>query len=999
MNPDDRAFAIAARIADGSAIDWPESEASLAGPLDPAIIEELKAISALATLHRAPAEWVGAEGAPAGSRWGPLTLLGLVGEGRFGQVYRAWDARLQRHVALKLLHASSSATSGSPTRAIEEARLLARVRHPNVLTVHGAESLDDQVGIWTEFIEGRTLEAVLAERGPLAAEDVVAIGVDLCRALAAVHDAGLLHRDVKAQNVMRETGGRIVLMDFGTGHDVELVPTSAGDLSGTPLYLAPELFTGGRPTVASDVYALAVLLFHLLTGEYPVPGRTLEDVRTGHRQGSAARLRGARPDLPGALVEAIERGLAADPSQRFESAGAFEAALRRTQVSSANDALANPSRWPAWATVGGGLAATGLVAWLLWGNVRDSSVDGPPASVTSPGPAATAAMLAQPEAPPVASDASREARPGRGPLVDATAPQPEHLRLAPPLTLVNWRGQPSRDGRYWPYVDWAASAGDLWIWEPLGGARRAVTRSADRNHTAGESAMSPDGRRVAFAWGSQNGGDELLVAEADGSGRRRILPREAADQPVPIEWSSDGAYVLCWLLRKSGRADLALVPTSGGAPRLLQTFETSRPQTARLSRDTRFVVYDFQPDLASGQRDVLIMGIDGSPPRVLIDGTTDDFGPVWTPDGRVFFLSNRSGPTEGWTLEVADGVAVGAPVRVAPGLAAASPVALTDDGAYYYTRSSSSTDVYTLRLDLTGAVPPTDPVRVQPGSVGERVGPSWSPDGKSLAYITNRPRAQTVSIQNMTSGKVRDLELTPPLSGIRIATRWSPDGARLLIRAADAHNRWGYFVVDVRTSAVTPGLLFEGTGNDQAYGGFQWSTDSKSILFRHLPRGIVSRELETGKERILVDMKANGLVSVSGGVPSPDGLSLAFAGDRGQGTAIMVQTGADPPRVLLGPSPGQAIVVHSWTPNGQEILFTKFGADNPNPVEHPHELWAITAADGKARDTLVRISGFTRNYLVALSRDGHLAFTLGEQLGELWVMMGFLPKPRAGKRP
>lgn len=269
MNADDRALSIAARIADGSAIDWADAAATPADTA-PGMLEELRAIAALATLHRAPSDWP-ADPAPPIATWGPLTLLGPIGEGLFGRVYRAWDPRLHRQVALKLLHAAASQEATSPLHAIDEARLLARVRHPNVLTVYGAETINGQIGIWTEFIDGHTLDRVLADRGPLPADEVIAIGVDLCRALSAVHAAGLLHRDIKAQNVIRETGGRIVLMDFGTGHDLDRVPSRAGDLSGTPLYLAPEIFTGGAATVASDVYALSVLLYRLLTGS--VSGR------------------------------------------------------------------------------------------------------------------------------------------------------------------------------------------------------------------------------------------------------------------------------------------------------------------------------------------------------------------------------------------------------------------------------------------------------------------------------------------------------------------------------------------------------------------------------------------------------------------------------------------------------------------------------------------------------------------------------------------------------
>ena len=122
-----------------------------------------------------------------------------------------------------------------------------------------------------EFIHGRTMEDELRARGPLGAEEASLIGVDLCRALAAVHGRGLVHRDIKAQNVMREEGGRTVLMDFGAGTELTAGLRRSLDMAGTPLYLAPELFDGRPATRASDIYSLGVLLYR--HGDARIPGR------------------------------------------------------------------------------------------------------------------------------------------------------------------------------------------------------------------------------------------------------------------------------------------------------------------------------------------------------------------------------------------------------------------------------------------------------------------------------------------------------------------------------------------------------------------------------------------------------------------------------------------------------------------------------------------------------------------------------------------------------
>src|SRR5207248_1845014 len=135
-----------------------------------------------------------------------------------------------------------------------EGRLLARIRHQNVITVHGVAVHEQRVGLWMELVRGETLEQLLQKRGPFSAREAALVGIDLCRALAAIHAAGLIHRDVKAQNVMREDGGRIVLMDLGTGREAGAVGDAAAqDLAGTPLYLAPEIFSGDRASERSDL--------------------------------------------------------------------------------------------------------------------------------------------------------------------------------------------------------------------------------------------------------------------------------------------------------------------------------------------------------------------------------------------------------------------------------------------------------------------------------------------------------------------------------------------------------------------------------------------------------------------------------------------------------------------------------------------------------------------------------------------------------------------------
>ena len=261
-------------------------------------------------------------------RWGRVELLELVGKGTFGDVYRARDVQLQREVAVKLLHAGLP-RAGMVDRMLNEARALARVQHPNVVIVHDAEERDGRAGLCMEFIRGRTLAKILIDEGARGAREAALVGQDLCQALAAVHAAGLVHRDIKAQNVMREDGGRVVLMDFGAGLSLNDGRARPGSVTGTPLYLAPEVLEHGQASVRSDIYSLGVLLYHLVTNDYPLRGQTPEELIDARKQGRVRRLRDAAPKLPSWFVTAVERAIAPNPQDRFATAGEFEAALSR----------------------------------------------------------------------------------------------------------------------------------------------------------------------------------------------------------------------------------------------------------------------------------------------------------------------------------------------------------------------------------------------------------------------------------------------------------------------------------------------------------------------------------------------------------------------------------------------------------------------------------------------------------------------------------------------
>jgi len=299
-------------------------------------------------------------GAPA--EWGEFRILRELGHGGFGRVYCAFDEGLAKEIALKIVRPSDPSRIPAVMR---EGQMLARVRHPNIVTVHAVRRVGDEVGFVMDLIDGESLFDWVRRVGRLGAEEAVAIGETLCHALAAVHAAGLLHRDIKARNVMRDSAGRIMLMDFGAGREEAL--ERGDDLMGTPPYLAPELFRRRPASRASDIYSLGVLLYFLVSGAVPVEGDSANDIASAHASGTRRLLVDRRPDLPPEFIHVVERAISADPARRYQSAGELIADLhalivRRPREASEGLQAIGPSLspWPSRLALAG-VAFLGIV--------------------------------------------------------------------------------------------------------------------------------------------------------------------------------------------------------------------------------------------------------------------------------------------------------------------------------------------------------------------------------------------------------------------------------------------------------------------------------------------------------------------------------------------------------------------------------------------------------------------------------------------------------------
>jgi serine/threonine-protein kinase len=984
------ARAIAARLP----VDWATVESSTSDDALRAAVRELRIISEIADLNHGlqaalttdPPEsnegdrWSATDdGRSVAQRhqtalgtWGPFTLLECVGNGSFGDVYLAWDSRLDREIALKLLKQGETRPVGSDASVIEEGRLLARVHHPNVVTVYGADRFDGRVGVWMEFIRGRTLEQWLLDEGPFSARAVIDMGIQICHALAAVHRAGFLHRDVKAQNVMHDLTGRLVLMDLGAGREqLGGHRASSHDLAGTPLYLAPELFRRLPPTTQCDIYSVGVLLYHLLSGTYPVTGRSVRELRDRHRSASPVVVRDVLADVPEALAGVIRRSLDLEPTRRFRSAEEMATALAAINAP-VTPAGHSQIAWaaPVWAA-GSLVVVAAILLNLNVGGWRDRVLG----------------RLAQPTSrrDPVALTEQFGVR--------------EVLRSGEYFDL----GRPSADGRYFPLLDHETA--DVVVKDLQTGELRRLTKSGDaEGYTDGTPAISPDDRWVAYPWKTPDGQFEVRVVALTGSSdanQARVLFRQAGVEPSVREWSADGTELLTVLARNDGTMQVALVSTSEGSARLIKDLGVSPALGMSLSPDGRFVVYDHPQKTNPRMRDLFVVATDGSGEWPLVEHPASDTFPYWMVDGRrVLFTSDRTGALGLWMIRVADGQPVGDPEVVSRDMGRMTPIGPTNTGAFFYRFETGLVDVYTASVDPSSQTVIGKPQPVLPNRVGSNISSDWSADGRRLAYVKIRNPAgaaqadlfsRALTVRDAETGEERDL--WPPLAFF-IAPRWAPDGRSILVQGVDAKRQAGIHRVDAATAQIRPPVI-----PNESTAGVGWprfTPDGKALLYTRDGAHLISHDLASGRDTTVLDLRAIGLDHFSPGpIGTPFGMSptgqIGFSAWTGWGKKASTVLEVAPPGgiafELLRTHAQEPLIFQGWTPDGLNILFTKPASRSSG--EQSTVLWRIPAAGGEPLRIELEMVGLRDVHVDATGT--RLTFTAGWQSGDVRVMEHSLP--------
>ncbi len=320
---------------------------------------------------------------------GKYQITAEIGRGGMGVVYKGIQTSLGRPVAIKVLPAQFARDREFVNRFRREAEALGRLNHPNIVTIHDLDSEGEEYFLVMEYVDGRDLSSTLEPGRTVPPYLAVTIAIQTAEALAAAHRCGIVHRDVKPQNILvEEITGRVKVADFGVAAMSDATSlTRTGSVIGTPKYMSPEQIQGMPVTGASDIYSLGAVLYELLAGRAPFVGDTAMAIAYQHVDGTPPPLGSLAPGLPAGLVKIVERALQKQPERRFASASEMAQALRAVPIKEGSDRArhgtsSNRRRRVRYAVLTGVAAVVGLAA-LFFGQTLLTRTRPPSVAVNS----------------------------------------------------------------------------------------------------------------------------------------------------------------------------------------------------------------------------------------------------------------------------------------------------------------------------------------------------------------------------------------------------------------------------------------------------------------------------------------------------------------------------------------------------------------------------------------------------------------------------------------
>ena len=567
----------------------------------------------------------------AGQRIGPYQILSVIGSGGMGTVYLAADRRLHRNVALKFIQPDPTADADPDAvvaRLLNEARAASALNHPNVCQVYDVGGEGRESWIAMEYVEGRPLSELVRPAG-LPMHDVLRLGVQIADGLSHAHSRGILHRDLKAANIVCDSAGRARILDFGIARrlpgevsqelSTTAVPVDAG-FAGTLAYMAPEVVRGETQDERSDLWSLGVVLYEMATGKRPFHGNNVIDVAAAIVRDPPSPL---ADDAPAPFASVVMRLLAKSPVDRYATGGEVAAALQPLSTNPVSDARrTGNSHWLMATTVvlAVVIAALGFFIWSRAdGGLRITQQRLLSAADTSQ------------RFPAYSADGSRIAFSAP----DTTGVEQIWVRSigsGDSIQLTRERVQATRPR--WLSGDrllYGVAGQGLWVVSALGGTpTRLIERGANPD-------VSRDGRRIVFE--TRAGGQATLwTAASDGSDVRQISGTAPLYYNLPMgpALSPDGSQVAYFQAAAGPNGDFWVIPSAGGTPRRL-TSDLREGGWPVWTPDGNAIVFS---SARAGSRTLWQVPVHGGEPTPLTTGAGEDDQPDVTADGRQLAYTN-----------------------------------------------------------------------------------------------------------------------------------------------------------------------------------------------------------------------------------------------------------------------------------------------------------------------------------------------------------------------